>query len=87
MIIFLSGPATFLSRQKLQELKAKFVRDIPFAAYNLVTLLGDEATPELVAKTLKSSAFLGSKRMVILENIISKGSKKTMQGSRIQHST
>lgn len=71
MIIFLYGPDTFRSRQKLQELKNKFIREVDASGLNLETLDEKAADTEKIQSAVLSQPFLAKKRMVVLENFFS----------------
>lgn len=79
MIIFLYGPDTFRSRQKLKELKDKFIKEVDKAGLNLTTLDGANLELAEFEKAISSSPFLAKKRMVVIEDLISKN-----KGQRIQ---
>ena len=79
MIIFLYGPDTFLSRQKLKELKDKFLKEVDKAGLNLATLNGATLeTPEF-EKAIATPPFLAKKRMVVIKELIAKN-----RGQKIQ---
>ncbi len=79
MIIFLYGPDTFRSRQKLTELKDKFTGEIDKAGLNLVTLNGVELEPAEFERAVATPPFLAKKRMVVIEDLITKN-----RGQKIQ---
>ncbi len=80
MIIFLYGPDTFRSRQKLKELKNKFIKDVDASGINMQTLDGNTASPEAFENALITLPFLAKKRMVIIENILaSKRGEKSLE--------
>lgn len=72
MIIFLYGPDTFRSRQKLAELKDKFLREVDPSGINIHVLDGSSAPIEEIEKNLLSPSFLARKRMVVIEKFLSK---------------
>lgn len=83
MIIFLSGPDTFRSRQKLRELKEKFTKEVDASSINIQTIAGKTATLEAAENALVSAPFLSRKRMVIFDSI-SQSRLTEIQYGRIQ---
>lgn len=71
MIIFLHGPDTFRSRQKLKELREKFVREIDPSGLNCNVLDGTMLDHAELEKSLLTSAFLAPKRMIVIKNLLS----------------
>ncbi len=72
MIIFLYGQDTFRSRQKLKELKEKFTREIDKSNLNLEILDGAKLDLAEFERAIKTMPFLAKKRMVVVEDFISK---------------
>lgn len=70
MIIFLYGPDTFRSRQKLKEIKEKFLREVDASGMNMQILDGKTVELETLESSLSTLPFLAKKRMVILENLL-----------------
>ncbi len=79
MIIFLYGQDTYRSTQKLEELKAKFMREVDATGMNLVSLDGAKLKFEEFNQQVKASPFLARKRMVIIKNLISENKSKEIQ--------
>ncbi|MDD5340868.1 MAG: DNA polymerase III subunit delta [Patescibacteria group bacterium] len=79
MIIFLFGEDTYRSSQKLEELKAKFNREVDSSGMNLVSLDGAKLKFEEFNQQVKASPFLARKRMVIIKNLISENKSKEIQ--------
>lgn len=79
MIIFLFGEDTYRSTQKLEELKAKFMREVDSTGMNLVSLDGAKLKFEEFNQQVKASPFLARKRMVIIKNLISENKSKEIQ--------
>lgn len=75
MILFLYGHDTYRSRKKLEELKAKFSRDVDPSGLNLTTVDGAKAELSEMRAAIASAPFLAKKRMVVLKNAVS-GAKK-----------
>lgn len=71
MIIFLYGDDSFRSRQKLNELKEKFLREVDPSGNSLTALDGEAAPMEKINEAIGSGTLLAKKRMVIIENIFS----------------
>jgi DNA polymerase III subunit delta len=69
MILFLHGSDTYRSRQKLKELKDKFIKEVDPQGYNLSLLLGSDTTISAVMEAAMASPFMADKRMVILEEL------------------
>jgi DNA polymerase III subunit delta len=79
MIIFLYGEDTFRSKQKLNELKDKFSRDIDPSMLNIEELDGEKITTENFKQVIGTGGFLVKKRMIIVENLIGKNKNKKTQ--------
>jgi len=79
MIIFLYGEDTYSSNQKLNQIKAKFLKEVDSAGLNLTTLDGDKLKFEEFNQQVKASPFLARKRMVIIKNLISENKSKEIQ--------
>ena len=71
MIFFLFGPDTYRSRQKLNEIKAKFIREIDQGGLNLEVLTGKNLTPANFENAVFSAPFLAKKRLVVAEGLLS----------------
>lgn len=71
MIFFLYGPDTFRSREKLKELKKKFLFEVDESSLNLTILDGSSLDIEEFNKAVATPPFLARRRMVIVENLIS----------------
>ncbi|MFA6410303.1 MAG: DNA polymerase III subunit delta [Candidatus Buchananbacteria bacterium] len=79
MIIFLYGPDAFRSRQKLKDLKDKFIREIDKSALNIQTLDGSKLDVADFENAVNTSPFLAKKRMVIIEDLLSKNKGQKVQ--------
>jgi DNA polymerase-3 subunit delta len=84
MVIFLYGPDTFRSREKLKTLKAKFVREIDKSGLNLAELDGKKLELQEIKKHVSALPFLAKKRMVIIQNLIAYKPSKQLQKSVIE---
>jgi DNA polymerase-3 subunit delta len=69
MIIFLYGEDSFRSRQKLKELKEKFVREVDSSGANLSVIDGVKTTLREINENVSPVSLLSRKRMVVIENI------------------
>ncbi|MFA5022584.1 MAG: DNA polymerase III subunit delta, partial [Patescibacteria group bacterium] len=79
MIIFLYGPDTFRSKQKLKEIKEKFIREIDKSALNIEILDGTKLDTTEFERAVNTSPFLAKKRLVIIEDLISKNKGQKIQ--------
>ncbi|MBI3291087.1 DNA polymerase III subunit delta [Candidatus Falkowbacteria bacterium] len=79
MIIFLSGPDTFRSRRKLNEIKQKFITELDKSGLNIEVLNGEKLELSEFEKAVSTSPFLAKKRLVIVENLISKNKGQKLQ--------
>ena len=70
MIIFLYGEDAYLSRQKLNELKLKFIKDIDAQGNNIKVINAETADLNKINKAFFASSLFVSKQMVIIENIL-----------------
>lgn len=69
MIIFLYGRDTFRSRQKLKELKDRFIREVDPSGGSLETVSGAEAGLEEINSRVSPGSLLSKKRMIVIEDI------------------
>jgi DNA polymerase-3 subunit delta len=79
MMIFLYGEDTYRSRQKLEELRAKFLRDIDTSGLNLTVFDGEKAEIGEVQSAVQAMPFLAKKRMVIVKNLLVSAKKNDSQ--------
>ena len=77
MIIFLYGEDSYRSRQKLNQIKEKFKKSDP-SNINLAILDGEKTSLEEIRKTIQAVPFLAKKRLVIIENLLTKNKNKTL---------
>ncbi|PIS04833.1 MAG: DNA polymerase III subunit delta [Candidatus Buchananbacteria bacterium CG10_big_fil_rev_8_21_14_0_10_42_9] len=68
MLIFLYGEDTYRSRQKLHELKAKFIADVDKSGLNIDILIGKNATAQTIQQSYLTAPFLAKRRMIIVED-------------------
>ncbi len=76
MILFLYGGDTYRSQKKLDDIKAKFLRDIDPSGLNLQQLDGGAADPDEIRTALRASPFLAAKRLVVIKDLIVSAKKK-----------
>src|SRR3989339_652782 len=84
MLIFLYGEDSFRSRNKLNELKEKFLREIDPQGNSLSTIDGSMANFSQINESISPSSLFASKRMVVIENIFA-NSKKTSLAGKCQY--
>lgn len=76
MIIFFYGPDTYRSRQKLNELKDKFVVEIDPSSQSLLVLDGATATLKEIGEKINTGSLFVKKRMIIIEDLFNNKSEK-----------
>lgn len=74
MIIFLYGPDTYRSHQKLQGLIKKYV-DASAGDMNLAILEGRELTVQQFSQQVQAMPFLANSRLVVIKNLLLEGKK------------
>lgn len=79
MIIYLFGPDTFRSRRKLNEIKQKFITEVDKSSLNVESLNGQALDVAAFEKAIFTPPFLAKKRMVIIEDLISKNRGQKLQ--------
>ncbi len=79
MIFFFHGPDTFRSRQKLREIREKFRRDIDPSNLNCEVLDGEKLEPADFEKAVSTPAFLAKKRLIVVENLLTKNKSQKTQ--------
>ncbi|MEA3398684.1 MAG: hypothetical protein U9R06_03000, partial [Patescibacteria group bacterium] len=70
MIIFLYGEDTYRSREKLNLLKKKFIREVDKNGDSLIEINGETASMEKFNESLGASSLFARKRMIIIENLL-----------------
>jgi DNA polymerase-3 subunit delta len=73
MILFLYGEDTYRSRRKLDEIRAKFSREIDPSGMNLNVIDGETASAADFRTAATSLPFLAKKRLVVLKNAMRDG--------------
>ncbi|MFA5854425.1 MAG: DNA polymerase III subunit delta [Patescibacteria group bacterium] len=76
MILFLYGEDSYRSKKKLEEIRAKFLRDIDPSGLNVTELDGEKAEVSDIQAALASAPFLAKKRLVVVKGAIASAGKK-----------
>lgn len=69
MVIFLYGEDNFRSRLKLNELKAKYLKEIDKSGSGLKVLDGAKANYSEIREAISPASLLSKKRLIIVENV------------------
>jgi DNA polymerase-3 subunit delta len=69
MIFFLYGADSFRRRQKLNELKERFMSTVDTLGQSLIVIDGAQTTPQILQEKINSGSLFTKKRMVVIENI------------------
>ncbi len=77
--MFVYGQDCYRSRQHLQQLKEKFLREVDASGYNLISMDGKNMTFELFHSHVMTVSLFAKRRMVIVENFISENGQKKEQ--------
>lgn len=78
MILFLYGEDNFRLKQKVKQLKEKFI-SASLGDTNLAVLDGGTMVFNDIARQILAMPFLSRKRLVIIENLLKKGKKETQE--------
>jgi DNA polymerase-3 subunit delta len=76
MIIFIYGADTYRSRQKLNELKDKFVTEIDINSQSLVVINGTATTLKEIGEKISTGSLFVKKRMIVIEDVFDNKSEK-----------
>lgn len=76
MIIFIYGADTYRSRQKLNELKDKFISEIDINSQSLIVIDGQTAILKEIGEKINTGSLFVKKRMIVIENIFENKSEK-----------
>ena len=68
MLFLLTGPDTYQARQKLNELKAKFRREVDPTGLNLLTVQGAAIDESALSHYLATAPLLARRRFVVIED-------------------
>jgi DNA polymerase-3 subunit delta len=79
MILFFFGEDTFRARQKINELKQKFKKEIDASGNDIAIIDGAKASMEEVNEKTSSSSLFHKKRMVVIEDFFSNSSKSVFK--------
>jgi DNA polymerase III subunit delta len=85
MIIFLYGPDSYRSRQKLYFYQEGFKKKYDPQGLNIVRLDGERLTLEDFRKNAGQTGFLASKRFIVVENVISRSKNKKIEGEIVEY--
>lgn len=72
MIIFLYGPDSFRSREKLNSFKEKFIKDVDKTGLNLLEIDAEKRGLDDLNKIMNTPSFFANKRMIVIKNIFAK---------------
>lgn len=78
MIIFFYGADSYRSRQKLNELKDKFISEIDPASQSLIVVSGATTTLKEINDKINTGSLFVKKRMVVIEDIFENKSDKLL---------
>lgn len=84
MIIFLYGGDTFRSRKKLKSIKEKFIKEIDKSSLNVEVLNGEKIDIPKFEEAVSTRPFLAKKRLVIVEDLISKSKGQKLQNEVLE---
>ena len=84
MIIFLYGQDTFRSLEKLKEMKQKFFSEVDPSGLNLLELDGATLTMDDFHGSVSAVSFLARRRMVVVRNVMTKNTSKTLYSDLIE---
>jgi len=76
MILFLYGADSYRSKKKLDEIRAKFLREIDPSGLNLQRFDGERAELDEIRACASAAPFLAGKRLVIVKDVIASAKKK-----------
>lgn len=79
MIIFIYGEDTFRSRQKLKELKDKFIKDVDPSGNSVISLVGNNLTMADLSEAIGARSLFVRKRLVIIENVFANQGEKLLE--------
>jgi DNA polymerase III subunit delta len=79
MIIFLYGEDTYRSRQKLKELKDKFLREVDASGNSLIVINGETAGLENINEVVATPSLFSTKRMIVIEKMLNNKNQKVQE--------
>ncbi|MFZ6036541.1 MAG: DNA polymerase III subunit delta [Patescibacteria group bacterium] len=87
MIMYLHGPDTYRLRQRLQYYQAGFRKKYDPQGYNTTVLDGEKLTLEALRQAIGQVGFLATKRLVVIENVITKNKSKQLGPAIVDYLT
>lgn len=87
MIFFLTGPDTYRARQKLRELKDKFVREVDATGLNISTIDGATLDVNDLAHVFDTMPLLSRRRFLIIENLFAAAKAPILEAVRTRLSS
>ncbi len=75
MIIFLYGEDTYRSREKLKELRDKFIRDVDPSGNSVVMIDGGKTTLDKFNEAVAAPSLFAKRRMIVIDGIFENKSK------------
>ncbi len=85
MIILLYGSDTYRARKKLNYYQAGFIKKYDQSGLNIVRLDGEKMTMEEIRKHTGQMGFLAEKRFIVIEGLVGKNKKKTIQDEMVEY--
>ena len=85
MINLLQGPDSYRARKKLHYYEAGFKKKYDSAGLNIVRLDGEKLDMEELSKHSGQMGFLSEKRLIVVENLISKNKSKKIQQEVVEY--
>lgn len=76
MIFFLYGPDNYRAKQKIQELRAKFIKEVDPQGTSLLELDGAKLKLETLADAYRPASLFSKRRLIIIEDIFSSRRKE-----------
>lgn len=76
MILFLYGADTYRSKRKLDEIRAKYLRDLDPSGLNLQQFDAEQAGLDEIRAGINAAPFLAGKRLVIVRDAVASAKKK-----------
>ena len=70
MIFFLYGPDDYRAKEKIRELKRKFLREVDSSGASLVELAGEDLKMEKFHETVSANSLFARRRLLIIEKIL-----------------
>ncbi len=75
MILFFYGADTFRSKEKIKQLKERFINEVDKTGMNLAELDGEKISLDDLNKAVATRSFLSNKRMIVIENFLQRPKK------------